>query len=111
MNLQSQNNTTNSKKQPILKITKGKLGNKMKKRDDDDDDGDKNKNKMQIREIKGMEEMYWRVEHQQKQADQIKAKIDNPNIFDLIYEPYELYSDYRKRNQIEILQGAVFELK
>jgi len=48
------------KKQPILKITKGKLGSKAKKKDKDSDDeraGDKGK--AQQREIKGMEEMYW----------------------------------------------------
>jgi len=48
------------KKQPILKITKGKLGNKSKKKMDDDDEGGKGK-KNAIREIKGMEEMYWKV--------------------------------------------------
>jgi len=48
------------KKQPILKITKGKLGNKTKKRDDGDDDANK-KSKQTVREIRGMEEMYWKV--------------------------------------------------
>jgi len=34
-----------------------------------------------------------------------------PNALDVIYEPYELYPDVRKRNQIELLKAAVFELK
>jgi len=51
-----------NKKVPILKITKGKLGNKTKKKDhDDDDDGGADKNKMVTREIKGMEEMHWKI--------------------------------------------------
>lgn len=50
-----------NKKVPILKITKGKLGTKTKKKDNDDDDGAADKNKMVTREIKGMEEMHWRV--------------------------------------------------
>lgn len=50
----------NAKKVPILKITKGKLGVKTKKKDDDDE-GAQDKGKMQQREIKGMEEMHWKV--------------------------------------------------
>ena len=59
----NQNNPNQvGKKQPILKITKGKLGGKTKKRDLDDDDAAMNaKNKLQVREIKGMEEMYWKI--------------------------------------------------
>jgi hypothetical protein len=50
-----------NKRVPILKITKGKLGTKTKKKDTEDDDGDANKGKMATREIKGMEEMHWKV--------------------------------------------------
>lgn len=32
-------------------------------------------------------------------------------IFDLMYEPYELFTDVRKRNQIELIKQLVFELK
>lgn len=98
------------KKQPILKITKGKLGNKSKKKMDDDDEGGKGK-KNAIREIKGMEEMYWKVVFQIRTIDDIKKSLENPKAIDLIYEPYELYADGRKRNQIEILKSVVFELK
>jgi len=30
---------------------------------------------------------------------------------DIIYEPFELYTDIRKRNQIEIIKNVIFELK
>lgn len=47
---------------PILKITKGKLGTKLKKKDvDDDDDNAADKNKMVTRDIKGMEDMHWKI--------------------------------------------------
>ena len=35
----------------------------------------------------------------------------NPNIWDLIYEAFELYTDPRKRMQIELLKEVIFELK
>jgi hypothetical protein len=32
-------------------------------------------------------------------------------VWELIYEPYELFTDIRKRNQIELIKQVVFELK
>lgn len=29
----------------------------------------------------------------------------------MLYEPFELYSDVRKRNMIELIKGVIFELK
>jgi len=52
---------------------------------------------MAIREIKGMEEMHWRVEYQKRKADEIRKVLEKPNTFDLLYEAYELYPDIRKR--------------
>lgn len=49
------------KRQPTLKITKGKLGQKTKKKDPDEDLKNAQKDKLQQREIRGMEEMYWQV--------------------------------------------------
>lgn len=60
-NLMNQQNTQNNKKMPILKITKGKLGNKTKKRTTDEEEEDPNKGAVLSREIKGMSEMHWRV--------------------------------------------------
>lgn len=117
MTLQSQNNPNAvGKKQPILKITKGKLGTKTRRKDDDDDDAANKNKKFVAREIKGMEEMYWKIQSQKKQVDAIKKVLsckpeEGPPISDLIYEPYELSADGRKVNQIELLKGVVFELK
>jgi len=33
------------------------------------------------------------------------------NVIDLLYEPFEIYTDVRKRVQIEIIRAIVFELK
>lgn len=55
--------------------------------------------------------MYWKVVFQIRQIDEMKKALAKPNVFDLIYEPYELYPDVRKRNQIELLKEVVFELK
>lgn len=109
--LQQQAGQQQGKKQPILKITKGKLGNKTKKREEDDDDKDKDKNKFVSREIRGMEEMHWKVEYKRMKADELRGKLEKPNIRDLLYEPYELYPDVRKRRQIELLRAVIFELK
>jgi hypothetical protein len=58
-----------------------------------------------------MEEMFWSVMQVLKTLDDMKRILDNPNIWDLIYESNELYTDTRKRMQIELLKEVVFELK
>ena len=58
-----------------------------------------------------MEEMYWSVRYQIENLEEIKKKLDSPNIWDLIYEAYDLYSNPRKRMQIELLREVIFELK
>jgi hypothetical protein len=99
------------KKIPILKITKGKLGTKTKKKDTDDDDlANANKN-MQSREIRGMEEMHWRVYFQMKELQKILDDAEADNFYDMIYEPFELYSDIKKRNQIELIKAVIFQMK
>lgn len=87
---------TGGKKVPLLKITKGKLGTKTKKKDNDDEQT-VSKDKMQQREIRGMEEMHWKVFHQMIDLHKTIENFDKANIFDFIYEPMELYCDVRKR--------------
>lgn len=51
--------------------------------------------------------MHWRIEFMRSQADELRAKLevfekndkdDVPkNVFDLLYEPFELYPEVRKR--------------
>lgn len=115
--------TTIQGKQPRLKITKGKLGTKTKKKDLDEDEALRGKDKAQTREMRSMEEMHWTVvfnrlseaEAEQKLSliDAIKERLaaEEGNMFDLIYEPFDLYTDVRKRNQIELIKGVIFQLK
>ena len=61
LNMNNMSQDANSGKlKPILVITKGKLGQKTKKRDVDDD-AVRGKDKLQARDIKGMEELHWKV--------------------------------------------------
>lgn len=41
--------------------------------------------------------MYWKVIFQLQNLEQQKKEVEKANVFDLIYEPYELYCDVRKR--------------
>jgi hypothetical protein len=102
----------NGKLKPILTITKGKLGNKTRKRDPDEEARlAAAAAKLQSREIKDMEEIHFKVIQTKRGIDELKAAIENPNVYDLLYEPFELYTNKRKRAQIEFLKEIVFELK
>ncbi len=58
-----------------------------------------------------MEEIHWRIVQTKRSIDDLKTALESNNIFEVIYEPYELYRDKRKRSQIEFLKEVVFELK
>ena len=58
-----------------------------------------------------MEEMYWSVKYALAALDELKKKLDAPNIWDLIYDAYELYTNPRKRMQLELLNEVIYELK
>ena len=98
LNANNMNQDANSGKlKPILVITKGKLGMKTKKRDLEEDNKDKKGN--QVRDIKGMEEIHWKVVQTRRELEETKTLIEKNqlNIFDLLYEPFELYTVKRKR--------------
>lgn len=88
------------------------MGTKTRKRDPDEEARlAALANKGQSRDIKGMEEIHWKIIQYKRSIDEIKAALESENIFDLIYEPYDLYRDKRKRVQIEFIKEIVFELK
>ena len=60
-----------------------------------------------------MEEIHWKVVQTRRELEETKTLIEKNqlNIFDLLYEPFELYTVKRKRTQIELLKECVFELK
>ena len=97
------------KRKPYLKLTKGRLGTKIRKKDDD---GDANaKQNFAQHDIKGMEEIHWKVVYLERELEDIKKALESPNIYDLLYDAFELYTDQRKRTQIELIREIVFELK
>ena len=53
--------------------------------------------------------VYFKIQELQKASDNLD-KEEVP-IFELLYEPFELFTDVRKRNQIELIKAVVFELK
>lgn len=65
------------------------------------------------RDIKGMEEIHWKVVYIERELDELKRALEAPvpNIYDLLYEAFELYTDQRKRAQIELIREVIFELK
>ena len=86
------------KLKPILTITKGKLGTKTRKRDPDEEARlAALANKGQSRDIKGMEEIHWKIIQTKRTIDDMKASLESQNIFEMLYEPYDLYRDKRKR--------------
>lgn len=97
-------------RKPYLKITKGRLGTKIRKKDDD---GEVVQKQTMERDIKGMEDQHWKVVYMERDLDELKRSIEGtmPNIYDLLYECYELYTDQRKRTQIELIREVIFELK
>lgn len=65
------------------------------------------------RDIKGMEEIHWKVVYIERDLEELKKALEAPvpNIYDLLYEAFELYTDQRKRAQIELIREVIFELK
>ena len=103
------------KQKPILTITKGRLGSKTKKADNDD--ATRNlKNTQQTIEIIGMEEIHWKVSFIKlfnKVIEDIRKSFEDKDFsaYDILYDAFDLYTNKRKRTQIEILKKVVFELK
>lgn len=134
--LNTNTQTQNGKKKPQVKITKGKLGVKIRKKDDDDDEEARlaaaKKNTIEIR---GMEEMHWQVQFKLYQMEKLRNKVEKHDrgndkkkkggdaggeedadnaplgVLDILYEPFEICTDVKKRVQIEILRSIIFELK
>ena len=98
------------KRKPYLKLTKGRLGTKVRKKDDDDG---ATKVVQMERDIKGMEEIHWKVVYMERELEDMKKALDESpiNIYKLLYEGFELYTDQRKRTQIEMIKEVIFELK
>jgi hypothetical protein len=66
---------------------------------------------LQARDIKGMEEIHWKVVYLEKDLEFLKAALDEPTSYNVMYDSFELLTDKRKRSQIELLKECVFDLK
>jgi hypothetical protein len=51
------------------------------------------------------------VVYLEKELEYLKSTLESPNIYDILYNAFELHTDKRKRCQIELLKECVFELK
>jgi cilia- and flagella-associated protein 43 len=58
-----------------------------------------------------IEELRWKIITKKKELEDIKKNLHFLGAWDCLYEPFELYTDGRKRMQIEMLQDVVFSLK
>jgi hypothetical protein len=58
-----------------------------------------------------MEEIHWKVVYLEKDLEYLKAALEEPNAYNILYDNFELLTDKRKRSQIELLKECVFELK
>jgi hypothetical protein len=90
-------NGDEGKRKPYLKLTKGRLGTKVRK--SDNDDGGAKQNMQMERDIKGMEEIHWKVVYMERELEELKKALEETpiNIYDLLFDSFELYTDQRKR--------------
>jgi len=107
---QNTNKGEEGKRKPYLKLTKGRLGTKVRKKDDD---GAGVQVQQVEREIAEMDSHHWKVVYQERELSKLQEAIEvaNPCVYDLLYDAFELYTDQRKRTQIELIREVIFELK
>jgi len=64
-----------------------------------------------------MDSMHWRVMFLKRELEILKTEVAETkpieliNIYELLYDTFELYTDKRKRFQIEMVKQVIFELK
>lgn len=66
---------------------------------------------MMIRDIQGMEDLYWQVIQAKQNLEILKKQYESENVYDLLYSATELYTENRKRMQIDLIREFIFELK
>ena len=44
-----------------------------------------------------MDEIHWKVVYLEKELDYLKSALEDPNIYDILYDSFELFTDKRKR--------------
>jgi hypothetical protein len=99
------------KRVPTIKIGKNRLGAGKTKNSAADDEKSKTKEKTQQKEEKNIEDLKWLIITKKKQFEDLKRDIENLKVSDLVYDGFEMYTDSRKRQQIEMLKSCIFNLK
>lgn len=72
-NQATNNKGEEGKRKPYLKLTKGRLGTKIRKKDDD---GDAKQQVTMERDIKGMEELHWKVVYMERELEELKKALE-----------------------------------
>lgn len=99
------------KRKPKVDLNQFRLGANKPKLLDEDDFDDKMKDRTQNRDEANIAELRWKIITTKKELETLRKDLHILESWDLIYEPSELYTDGRKRMQIELLQDVVFKLK
>lgn len=62
-----------------------------------------------------MEEIHWKVVQMEKSLEELRGMLSEDNgpiqAYNILYESFDLFTDKRKRAQIELLKECAFELK
>jgi len=88
-----------------------RLGANKPREVDDEEGNDKAKERNVKRDETNLEELKWKISTKKKELEQLANEINTLGSWDLLYEPFELYTDARKRMQIEILLDVIFLIK
>ena len=99
------------KRKPKVDLNQFRLGANKPKLLDEDDFEDKMKDRQQNRDESNIAELRWKIVTTKKDLEALRKDLHVLESWDLLYEPGELYTDGRKRMQIELLQDVVFKLK
>lgn len=91
------------KRVPKISLEKFRLGaNRAKPLDDEEEDNKRDRHTMQS--DNSIEELRWRIAKKKKTLEEIQKDFGKLTAWDILYDAFELYTDGRKRMQIEILQ-------
>jgi WD40 repeat protein len=99
------------KRKPKVDLNQFRLGANKPKILDEDDFDDKMKERQQNRDEANIAELRWKILTRKRELEDLRNNLHTLGSWDLIYEPFELYTDSRKRMQIEMIQDIVFKLK
>ena len=99
------------KRKPKVDLNQFRLGANKPKDLDDDELADKLKDRGAHRDEEAIDQLKWKIITKRKELEELRKDLSTLDAWDLLYQPFELYTDSRKRMQIEMLHDVVFKLK